>query len=152
MGVARKAKPVNLFAGLLGSDEDLLRRARHLMTQHYGMTDIESEVWPFTSTDYYELEMGPGLKRWFVSFDRLVMPDQLASIKNDTIGLEREMADACLTPGLARPVNIDPGYIDLGKLVLATTKDRAHRIYLGHGIYGEITLQFVREQWTPLEW
>lgn len=152
MGIARSPKPVKLFAGLLSGDEDLLRRARHLLTKRYGATDIESEIWPFTQTDYYELEMGTNLKRWFVSFDALIGPDQIGAIKRETNELEREIAEACLMPELARPVNIDPGYVDLGKLVLATTKDRAHRIYLGSGIFAEVTLQFIGGAWVAQPW
>jgi hypothetical protein len=152
MARPRTASPVKLFAGLLSGDPDLLRRARQLLTRRFGPVDAESAVWRFEQTDYYEAEMGPQLERWFVSFQNLLPPDRLAEIKLETNALEAEIADQVLRPDLPRPVNIDPGYIDLGKLVLATTKDRAHRLYLGHGIYAEVTLQYTRGAWQCQPW
>ncbi len=152
MAKPRPARPVKLFAGLLGSDPDVLRRARQFLSRRYGVVDFESELWPFAQTDYYELEMGPDLKRWFLGFERLVPPDQLAEIKLETNALEREISDDCRLPDVARPVNIDPGYIDLRKLVLATTKDAGHRIYLGRGIYAEVTLQYSHGVWQKHPW
>lgn len=152
MARPRAAKPVKLFAGLLSGDPDLLRRARQLLTRRFGPVDLESDLWPFDQTDYYEAEMGPDLQRCFLSFETLIAPDHLAEIKLGTNAVEQEIAEACLLPDIPRPVNIDPGYIELTKLVLATTKDRGHRIYLGHRIYAEVTLQYTAGAWQPLPW
>lgn len=152
MARPRAAKPVKLFAGLLGGDADLLHRARQLLTRRFGPADLESDLWPFDQTDYYEAEMGPALRRWFLSFERLIAPGHLAEIKLETNAVEQEIAEACLLPDIPRPVNIDPGYVELTKLVLATTKDRGHRIYLGHRIYGEVALQYTGGAWQPLPW
>jgi hypothetical protein len=152
MARPRPAKPVKLFAGLLSGDVDLLRRARQLLTRRWGPIDLASDFWPFDQTDYYTPEMGPGLQRWFLSFENLVPPDHLAEIKLETNALEQRLAEDCLLADIPRPVNIDPGYVDLTKLVLATTKDRGHRIYLGHGIYAEVTLQYAHGTWQTLPW
>ncbi|MGD8453172.1 MAG: DUF4416 family protein [Phycisphaerae bacterium] len=152
MARPRAAQPVKLVIGLLSGDQDLLRRARHLLSREYGDVDTESDVWPFTMTDYYEPEMGPGLRRWFLSFQRLIRPEALAEIKRHTNELEQTIAADCLRPDCPRPVNIDPGYLDLARLILATTKDRAHRIYVGLGIYAEVTLQFAQGAWQPASW
>lgn len=152
MAKPRPARPVRLFAGLLSGDVDLLRRARQLLAKRFGPVDCESELWPFDQTDYYRDEMGPNLQRWFVSFATLVGPDQLAHIKIESNAIERVIAADCAQPDIPRPVNIDPGYVDLTKLVLATTKDRGHRIYLGHGIYAEVTLQYTQGAWQTLPW
>jgi hypothetical protein len=152
MARPRLAKPVKLVVGLLAGDVDLLRRARQLLIHDYGAVDLESDVWPFDQTDYYEPEMGPGLNRWFLSFERLIRPDSLAEIKRQTNELEQRIADDCLLPDRQRPVNIDPGYLDLARLVLATTKDRSHRIYLGAGIYAEVTLVYSAGAWQGQPW
>ena len=152
MGKPRAAKPVKLFAGLLSGDADLLRRARQLLIKRWGPSDLESDVWPFTQTDYYEAEMGPGLQRLFVSFERLIPPDELACIKLETNAVERQMHEDCVAVEVARPVNIDPGYLDLNKLVLATTKDAGHRVYVGHGIYAEVTLRYYYGGWQTERW
>ncbi|TWT41269.1 hypothetical protein RAS1_39630 [Phycisphaerae bacterium RAS1] len=152
MGAAKTAKPVKLFAGLLGADVDLLRRARQLLSRRYGRVDLESDIWEFVSTDYYESEMGRGLKRWFIAFEPLLAPDRLAEVKLETNAIEAEIADAAMDPHIIRPVNIDPGYLNLGKLILASVKDHAHRIYLGAGIYGEVTLRFTDGAWQAWPW
>lgn len=122
------------------------------MTRAFGETDLTSDVWPFDSTDYYEPEMGPDLKRWFVSFAELISQERLAEIKRLTIDLEARMAEDCLRPKDQRVVNLDPGFVGLSKMVLATTKDHAHRIYLQRGIYAEVTLKFVKGKWEPWPW
>lgn len=152
MGRPRAPELVKLICGLLGGDADLLRRARQLLVRKFGPIDAESEIWPFTQTDYYQDEMGRELKRQFVAFEKLIRPDQLADTKLETNAMETLIAEQCALFDVARPVNLDPGYVDLGKLVLATTKDRAHRIYLANGIYAEVTLQFTQAGWIPGAW
>lgn len=137
---------------MIGPDHDLMRRARKMLTRAFGETDLTSDVWPFDATDYYEAEMGPDLKRWFVSFNELISPERLAEIKRTTMELEARLADDCLRPRDQRVVNLDPGYIALSKLVLATTKDHAHRIYIQRGIYAEVTLQFTKGTWQAWPW
>lgn len=152
MGRIRAVPPVKLFCGLLSGDDDLLRRARQLLEHQFGPADLVSDVWDFTQTDYYREEMGPRLRRVFVAFDRLRHPTELAEAKIESNVIEQRIADDVMAPDIARPVNIDPGYLDPGKLVLATTKDRAHRICIGRGIFAEVTLQFVADQWRSAEW
>lgn len=152
MAAVRSAKPVKLIVGLLGGDPDLIRRTRQLLIRTFGAADYETPLWAFTQTDYYADEMGPNLLRAFLAFERLIRPDDLAEIKRVTNELEAHMADEALDPAIRRPVNIDPGYVHLAKLVLATTKDRAHRVYIGHGIYAEVTLQYASEAWQVQPW
>lgn len=151
MGALRRALPVKLIVGMLGSDADLLRRARQRLVREYGATDSESELLPFGFTDYYQTEMGSGLLRWFVSFQNLMQPDQLAAVKEFTNELEAATRSEAMSD-VSRPINLDPGYIDLGKLVLATTKDRAHRICIGPRVFAEVTLQYVGGHWQESAW
>ena len=151
MGAMRPAAYVKLIVGLLSGDPDLLRRARQRLHRRFGEIDFESPRWPFDHTDYYAAEMGPDLQRWFLAFDALIRPDALVEIKQFTNDLEAEIADETLRV-VARPVNLDPGYLHLGKLVLASTKDRAHRIYLGGGIYAEVCLHYRDGQWCSYPW
>lgn len=152
MARPRPPQPVKLICGLLSGDVDLLRRAAQLLQRHFGPVDLESEVGPFDQTDYYRAEMGPDLKRWFVSFERLARPDMLAHVKHETNEIEQQIGGQCAGLEIPRPVNLDPGYVDLGKLVLATTKDRSHRIYIGEHIYAEVTLHFQNGQWQAWPW
>lgn len=152
MGRLRPPAPVKLYVGLLSGDPDVLRRARQLLAREFGPTDAESDVWPFHFTDYYRDEMGPHLLRQMLSFERLVRCDDLPDAKRRCNALEERIAEECLSPEVARPVNIDPGYLDLGKFVLATTKDRSHRIHVGGAIFAEVTLEFTGGAWRTLPW
>ena len=129
-----------------------MARAVRLLSRYTGPTDEVSELWPFDSTDYYEPEMGENLERQFVSFERTVNPGELAHIKTLTNELEERICYECGLPQTQRRVNLDPGYISLGKLVLATTKDYAHRVFLRDGIYAESTLRWEGGRWVPWPW
>jgi hypothetical protein len=147
MGTARDADPVKLIASLLAGEPDLLERAALALCQAFGPMDLASGFLPFDHTSYYEAELGPGLQRQILSFGTLVAPHELPAIKRATNALEISLA-----LGGCRRVNIDPGYVSLGKLVLASTKDHAHRLYLGQGVYGEVTLTYQRGQFRPWPW
>jgi len=152
MGAIRSPRPVQPICGLISSDPDLMRRAVALLARHCGEPDAQSELWPFDSTDYYEPEMGPGLQRMFVAFGRLMDPGGLRDLKILTNDLERRISRDLGLPEQRRTVNLDPGYMALSKLVLATTKDHAHRVYLGGGIYAECTLRYEHARWVPWPW
>lgn len=152
MGEIRPPKKCVLFAGLLCNDEDLLRRTVQLLSGMLGAVLKTSRLWPFDQTDYYQAEMGDDLQRQFVGFDLLIRPGQLPDIKRQTNALERRIAADCALPDGFRAVNIDPGYLTLSKLVLATTKDYSHRLYLDQGIYAEVTLHYESGTWRPWPW
>lgn len=100
--------------------------------------------------------MGAVLFKRFWAFERLIDPGELAVIKRTTNRWEGEIAEQIRGEKgesvSSRPLNLDPGYIDLGKLILASTKDHAHRIYLSNGIFAETTLMYTQKQWRPLPW
>lgn len=152
MGAIRPARRVKLICGMISGDVDLMRRARALLARRLGEIEDESEVWPFDATDYYEVEMGPDLRRMFVSFGALADPGRLAAIKRETNDLEAEICRDAASPPEFRLVNLDPGYVGLGKLVLATTKDYSHRVYVADGIYAEVTLHWQQGGWQAWPW
>jgi hypothetical protein len=110
---------------------------------------LASEPYAFDQTRYYERSMGAGLRKQLWAFAEPVGPDRLPAIKLATNALERELAGG--RPE-ARPINLDPGYLALGKFVLATTKDQAHRLYLRDGIFAEVTLQYQDGAYRPWPW
>jgi Domain of unknown function (DUF4416) len=147
MGEIRLAGPVKLLVGILAPDEGWLARSREALAGVFGKMDASSPVLPFAFTDYYAREMGKDLLRQWVAFEKLVLPEGLAGIKHRTNLLESELA----VEGQRR-VNLDPGIVNDSRLILATTKDFAHRIYLGSGIYAEVTLIFKDGAFRPQEW
>lgn len=127
-------------------------RCVRLMSDHAGPVDAASETFAFDWTDYYTAEMGEGLLRRFVSFERLIRPDELPAIKNLTNDLEAKICYDLAFPESQRQVNLDPGYLTMAKLVLATCKDYSHRIYLRDGIFAESTLHYEGGKWVAWPW
>ena len=147
MGKVKQPPPVKLMCSIFTADETLLAVARDALTSQWGPLDYQSEVLPFNHTTYYAREFGENLLRQIVAFANLIPREQLAAVKRATNELETTWAAQD-----RRRVNLDPGYISLDKLVLATTKDYSHRIYLGQGIYAEVTLQFKHGGFRAFEW
>jgi uncharacterized protein DUF4416 len=119
--------------------------------QAWGPVALESELFEHRETNYYAATMGPDLKKTFFAFESLVDPAGLVEWKETTN--RWEVAYQQLTRHAEpRPLNLDPGYLTEAKLILASTKDRDHRIYLDRGIYAENTLYFTRGAWQSRPW
>ena len=151
-GEKPKLRPVKLVGGILFAPPlELSTVDCHLISQ-FGPIDLKSPIFDFTYTEYYNSEMGLGLKKQFYSFEKLIMPDELPEIKN----LSRDIESKFLKDG-KRWVNLDPGYLEESKFVLASTKNFSHRIYLRDNIWAEVTMrfahgQFVKHDWTYPDW
>jgi hypothetical protein len=154
MGAIRQFTPVKLFIGVLVSNSKFITPVEERLTGAFGAVDHRSDVIPFDFTDYYEPEMGDLIDRIFFSFERLIEADQLPEIKRQTNQLEDELAPLLKTSSTAvkRPVNLDPGYIEQAKVILASTKNFYHRIYLGAGIFGEVTMHFKNNTYQFFPW
>jgi len=150
MGTIRTPHPVKLFVGMLAGNIELFEIAQTELASRFGTIDAASEIMPFDFTDYYTDEMGPNLLRKFVGFSRSINPKELASIKLFTNDLEESISEQLGSE--RRLVNLDPGYISLSKLVLASTKDYSHRIYLSDGIFAEVTLHYSHHCFNPWPW
>ena len=152
--MAESAPPeqVKLICGMITAEASLFDQAADTLSENFGPVDIVSEVMDFDFTSYYDRQMGFPLYRRFISFDRLIDPVELIEAKIATNSLEREFAARATQPGPPRPINIDPGYVAQPKLVLASMKNFAHRIYLDKGVYGEVTLIYSGGKWNPLGW
>jgi hypothetical protein len=145
--LSHRRHPVKLIIGFIFKEGRAYNNAGAILEKHFGKIDFESETLPFNHTKYYEEEFGNDLKRKFVSFAKLTSPAKLPNIKIIANKLEWKLSQS-----KKRTVNIDPGYLDLAKLILASTKDYKHRIYLTKGIYSEITLFFENKSFRPWEW
>ena len=147
MGTPKAKPPVKLIIGFISAHDAALAKAETLLVRKFGPLDFQSDESLFSHTDYYREELGSGLKRTFISFRRLIMPQDLASIKWATNAIEKKFSRQGL-----RTINIDPGYLDLGKLVLASTKDYTHRIFVGRGIFAESTLYYKDKTFQAWPW
>ena len=145
----REAAPVKAFAGLiLSPGPDLALRTFEAMRAIWGPIDAAHGPVPFDLTDYYEAEMGPGLERLFAGFERLISPADLPEWKHRANAIEAEFAGA----GGRRRVNIDVGYLDFHKLVLASTKEGPTKIYLDRGIWADMTLRYAGGRFEAFPW
>ena len=151
MGAIRETPPVKLLLPMFSGDRALFCVAEEAMVARFGPLDYASAPIPFTFTHYYDAEFGEALERRFLSFERLIDPAELAAIKVYTNDLEERLGEN-KRGRLQRRINLDPGYLSLGKLVLATTKDHAHRIYLGQGIFAEVTLSYRGGRFQAWPW
>jgi hypothetical protein len=147
MSRASEADDVKLIASVFSPGQEVIDRVLVELQGKFGPVDWKSPPLFFDRTRYYAREMGWPLHRCFVSFRELVRPEDLAEIKLETNDIE----DAYLEEG-KRKVNIDPGYICLERLILATGKNYIHRIYLSRGIYADLTLIFNKGSFRPLPW
>jgi Domain of unknown function (DUF4416) len=151
MGEIHEPTPVLLIIAASSRHLAALDWASARCAEHFGPVALASDAFDFTETVYYAATMGADLKKQFLAFERLIDPVALSEIKRETNQWEAEYA-ALGRHSEPRPLNLDPGYITTAKLVLASTKDHAHRIYLREGIYAEITLSYRKRSWQAMEW
>ncbi len=151
MGDLHQPAPVLLLLAAFSRHDAALDWARAQAVAAWGPVALESPRFEFTETAYYEPTMGAGLKKCFWAFETLLDPARLPAIKRQTNDWEAEYTERA-EHGEPRPLNLDPGYLTLAKLVLASTKDHAHRIYLAEGIFAEVTLFYRHGHWQPHEW
>lgn len=147
MSLPQPPKPAKLVIGLFTRKQELMADVAIDLMENFGAIDLVSPLLPFDFTTYYEKEMGPGLLRRIFVFKSLIQQDDLADIKLKTNAIEMLFrADGM------RQVNIDPGYLLMERLVLATGKNFSHRIHIGKCIYADLTLIYQKNGYQPLAW
>ncbi len=149
MGAALDFEYEKLIIGFIYNTDENYERALKIMTDKFGPVDFMTEEFSFTNefSSYYDEELGGEARRRIVSFERLVDPTMQADIKTFTNSVE---ADFSIDGN--RKVNLDPGFLSHGRLLLATTKKTGFRIPLKDGIYTELTLYYARGAWQKLPW
>ena len=135
-----------LFVAVMFREEEVLARAQEMLERTFGVAELRSDVFEFNFTRYYEAEFGNKLRKLFLGFGEIEM-DALMEAKLRCMEIEC----ALMGPD-GRRVNLDPGYVTLHSVVLSTRKPRAHRIYLGRGVFAEVTLLYRRGKYRPLPW
>ena len=147
MSIPKPPNPAKLVIGVIVQDKNLLAAIMEALTGTFGSHDLISPWFDFNYTDYYESEMGHHLFRRMLVFKTLIHQEDLAGIKIITNGIESKY----LSHG-NRQVNLDPGYLLLERFVLATGKNYSHRIYIGKGIYADLTLFYEKGKYQVLPW
>lgn len=147
MGQTRVYPPVKLFVVVMISAKEVWPKILDRLENLYSKSDLQMDWYSFHHSDYYKEEMGEKLSKRMISFADLIWAEKLIDIKLTTNDLEMAFAK-----NNKRIVNIDPGYLTASKIVLATTKNYSHRIYLGRGIFGDVHLKFQKHQFQANEW
>lgn len=150
MAEPKPFKKVKLICGIISSEERFFKKAEECLVELYGRPDSASPLFDFSLTDYYEKQMGKGLKRKFLSFVSLISPEKLSVIKTQTNKLEEKIRKELKAS--RRIVNLDPGYLTPSALIMATAKDFAHRIPLSDGIYAHLEMMFSKRGVKTLSW
>ena len=144
---ALEVQPVKLIIGFLYRERNVYRMALERTHALWGISDYQSQEYFFNLTDYYESEMGKPIFRSFNSYSILIDPGKLAEIKLMTNNLEEELSESG-----KRRVNLDPGYLDYDKLVLASAKYNYQKVYLSGGIYADITMFYRKGRYIAADW
>jgi hypothetical protein len=147
MGVEKEFKKVKLFSGVIYSSSQVYEETRKKLEDIFSAVDLESGEFNFDFTTYYNQEMGSPLYRRFISFEKLISPDQLPAIKIHTNKIEIETSISG-----KRVVNLDPGYLSDANVIIATTKNYYHRVPLSKGIYAHMEYVIKKKKLVPLEW
>jgi Domain of unknown function (DUF4416) len=144
-------RPVLLISAAFSRYAEALAWARQKLTEQWGAVALASPPFEHTETHFYDATMGTGLKKMFFAFETLIDAAELVERKLQANQWEADYAQLGYHAE-PRPLNLDPGYITEAKLVLATTKDRDHRLYLDRGIFAEVTLHYHHGAWQPRPW
>lgn len=147
MSTPEKPIQAKLVIGLFTKDKSILPKLTEQIAGAYGAIDIVSPWFSFDYTSYYEPEMGGPLFRRMLAFENLICQEDLPDIKLATNRIEGNFSKEN-----RRRVNIDPGYMTPERFVLATGKNFTHRIYIGKGIYADLTLIFTKNRFQTLDW
>ncbi|MDZ7722417.1 MAG: DUF4416 family protein [candidate division KSB1 bacterium] len=147
MGKIRKPDKVCLISAICYAEYSVYENVLSRLISEFGEVAVFSEMFSFKHTEYYAKEMGETLKKQFIVFKSFIIPDRLPEIKYKTNTIENEFKIQN-----RRQANIDPGYIEPPKLVLATTKNYSHRIYIQNGIYGDIELYWRDGRFNIYPW
>ena len=156
MSKVRLIEPVVRLCAVITRFEQARLWAFQKLSKCWGPIVAQSAPIPFHAGGFYDAEMGLGLTKTMVAIEAFADPAGLADWKQQTNRWEADYADQWLQSGsdpkITRPINLDAGYLSQAKLVLATIKDRDHRIYLRDGIFAEVTLNYVGKRWIHHRW
>ncbi|MCF7903074.1 MAG: DUF4416 family protein [Candidatus Marinimicrobia bacterium] len=140
--------PVKPFGAIMATSEEMLETARAELERLFGPVEIQTSIFPVDEfTKYYRPEMGGGLVKQFLAFQGTMSVADMNQAKFETTHIEDKF---CVNG--KRTINLDPGYLTLDKLVLYTTKNFTHRIFIERGLFAEITLTYTRNGWRTHSW
>ncbi|NND99603.1 MAG: DUF4416 family protein [Pirellulaceae bacterium] len=151
MAAIELIEPVVRICAVISRHDEAITWGQQRLIESWGTIAHTSPPLPFEANGFYDQQMGTGLQKVLVAMTDLCEPGTLAQWKLSTNQWEKDYANQA-DHSESRPLNLDCGYITQAKLVLATTKDRDHRLYLCDGIFAEVTLNYVGKKWIHHRW
>ena len=147
MALPVEPEPVKLLVAILWANANALQLVLKRTVEFWGEIDFLGQDYLFDMTDYYESEMGRPLFRRLIAFRQLVSPGMLVEVKLACNGLEDQFRESA-----GRQLNLDSGYLDHNKMVLASAKGLGQKIYVAQGIYADLVARFRQGRFQPFEW
>lgn len=147
MAETKPAFPVKYFIAVLYGNEESLQKAKKLVEDKWGRIDFEGNAHLFDVTDYYEPEMGSPIFRKLISLEKIYEPALLVEMKIQCNCFEQKLSICG-----KRTVNLDAGYLDHNKVLLASAKEAGQKIYLDKGIYADLAGRYKSGKYQPFEW
>lgn len=147
MALPEYPEKVQYFIAVLWRELSALEKLKQVLPHYFGSLDFVGNPYPFDLSDYYLPEMGDQLQRSMISFLNLENPDFLVQSKLQSNEIENQFSK-----NNQRSVNIDIGYLDHNKVVLASCKNAGQKIYLSQGIYADLILRYKARKYHPFEW
>jgi uncharacterized protein DUF4416 len=151
VGATHAHPPVKLLMAILTRDVQVMEEIERRLVKHYGPIEDRSEIFLFTFRAPFQREMGENLKKRILCFEQLLPIEKFPDVKKVTNDLEWEYREH-LEHRSRRMINLDPGYLTLSKVLLASTRNYSHHVYLKDGVYGELLLRFHRGTLRNLPW
>ena len=139
--------PVKYLVAVLFRTAEQLDSARKELVAHWGNIDFEGRDHLFDVTDYYAPELGTPLYRRLLAFEQLYPPTLIVDMK-----LECNTIEDVLASDGKRTVNLDAGYLDHNKYLLASAKEAGQKVYLDKGIYADLSGRYKAGKYQPFEW
>jgi hypothetical protein len=150
--MARVQNPTQgrLIVSVIYNSIDGLADCLKQLEKQFGRVQSETLEIECSANRYHE-EMGQQLSRRFFSFEKLVDRETLPEIKATCHKIERGLGDQ-VDDFTFRTVNVDPGVLTPTNLTMASHREYSHRVYLGKGVFAEVTLIHARGRFTQLPW
>ena len=139
--------PVKYVIAVLYRNREALERAKNAVCGQWGTLDFEGDDHLFDVTDYYEPEMGTPLYRRLMAFETLYPPTLIVDMKLGCNDIEDILAEEG-----KRTINLDAGYLDHNKYLLASAKEAGQKVYIDRGIYADLSGRYKGGKYRPFEW
>jgi len=138
--------PAKLFAAIRCLDIEKRMQAERLLKKRFGDADYRTKEIPIP-IDLYEQGNRPILTMVLISYKKLITREDIVKVKQITHEIEKKVCKAN-----EMNFSVDPGYLTLSNVYLASFKEFFHRTYVRKGVYLENLYRYLAKRYQPWEW